>query len=137
MALVDLDAGAAGDVEQGGVEVGAAGHGGVAALAARQREGDLATRRRPHDDVVDRLPRRDLAGLEAELLEQPEGAGGEAVAAALVAREGGLVEDRDSLPGPGQGDGGGGPGRPTADDGDVDVHGLTLRAASAGRPNPP
>ena len=57
--VVHLGAGGAGHVEQGGVEVGAAGDGGV---RARRRGAagsvTVAPRRRAHDDVVDRLPRR-------------------------------------------------------------------------------
>src|SRR3546814_4753926 len=55
----------------------------------------LATRWRGHDDVVDRLPARDRGRIEAEALEQPQGAGGETVAADLVAGERGLVRSEE------------------------------------------
>src|SRR3546814_1119211 len=61
-----LGAGGAGDVEEGGIELGATGDHRVEALAAGEREGDLATRWRGHDDVVDRLPARDRGRIAAE-----------------------------------------------------------------------
>ena len=71
------------------------------------------------DDVVDPLPRRHLARVEPEVLEQAQGAGGEAVAADLVPGEPGLVDDDHVAAGAGEGDGGGRAGRTGADDDDV------------------
>src|SRR3546814_16548233 len=77
----------------------------------------LATRWRGHDDVVDRLPARDRGRIEAEALEQPQGAGGETVAADLVAGERGLVHDGDAPPGARQRHRRSRPRRSTTDDG--------------------
>ena len=115
--------------------------------------GNSTTRpgRRAHPGGVDLGPRRHDRRVEAELLEQAQGAGGQAVAAALVPREARLVDEHHVEPGAGGGDGGGHPGRAGADDGDVGVgsvdaglrarphrqgrhpHGLVVRAAVRGR----
>src|SRR3546814_5273577 len=57
--------------------------------------------------------------IEAEALEQPQGAGGETVAADLVAGERGLVHDGDAPPGARQRDRRSRTRRSTTDDGDV------------------
>ena len=53
---------------------------------------------------------------QAELLDLPDGARGEAVAADFLAREAGFLQDRDINTGPGQVIRGRGAGRPRADD---------------------
>src|SRR3546814_372193 len=79
----------------------------------------LATRWRGHDDVVDRLPARDRGRIAAEALEQPQGAGGETVAAELVAGARGLVPDADAPPGAPQRDRPRRPRPSPTDDGDA------------------
>jgi hypothetical protein len=116
LALQDGDALGPGPVHQGGVELGAAGDGRVAAAAAGEREGDLVAGRSPHHHVVHRLPRGHGRGVETEALQQAQRPGGEAVAADLVPREAGLVHHHDLAPGARQGDGRRGPGRAGADD---------------------
>ena len=59
--------------------------------------------------------------VETELLEDPQGARRQPVAAALVARERRLVDERDVATGAGEHDGGGRAGRPAADDEDFRV----------------
>ena len=119
VAVVDLDTGGAGQVDEGGVELDARSDGGEVASALGHRQlGDPAGRR-THPGRVDHGPRRHDGWVEAELLEQPEGQGGEAVAAALVPREARLVDEHHLEPGPGGGDGGGHTRRAGADDGDV------------------
>ena len=58
--------GAAGDVDQGGVELAARGDGGVRPGSRRQRHAHLAPRRRPQHGAVDDLPVVDGRRLEAE-----------------------------------------------------------------------
>jgi hypothetical protein len=69
MTVVDLDAGGARHVQQGGVELDSRGDGGIDARAPREGEGDRAARRGSHPHVGDLGPRRDRLGTEAESLE--------------------------------------------------------------------
>jgi hypothetical protein len=116
VAFEDRDALGPGPVHQGGVELGAPGDRRVGAPTAGQREGDLVAGRAPHDDVVDRLPRGDRRRVQPQAVQQPQGSGGQAVAADLVPGEGGLVHHHDVAPAARQGDGRRGPGRAGADD---------------------
>ncbi len=79
--------------DQRGVELGAWDHSGVGA-GGGQRHLDLAAGRRDEHGVGDPDPRGQRADVEADLVEQSQRPGGEAVTAGLVAREGGLVDDQ-------------------------------------------
>ncbi len=118
-AVVDVGAGGAGRIDQGRVELHPAGGGGVGAPAPGEREGGRPTVRRGHHHVVDGLPGRHGGGFDAQLLEQREGAGGEAVAADLVPGEPGLVDDHHVATGAGQRGRRRGPRRSGPDDEDV------------------
>ena len=85
----------------------------------RQRDHHLAPGGRHQHGVGDRRVRRQGANVEAELVEQAEGAGGEAVAAGLVAREGRLVDDQRVEPQTVGFDPGGDPGGARTHDEDV------------------
>ena len=104
VAVVHLRARGAGHVEEGGVELRPPGHD---ARRARRPRGSGKVTSCPDGDRTTtsstRLPRRHRGRVEAEVLEQPQGAGGEAVAAELVPREGGLVDEHDvaAVRGPG------------------------------------
>ena len=87
----------AGHVDQGGVEIDAAGDGGVQA-PARGGEAHGAARRRRTTTSSTTCHVGTDDGSQAELLEEPQGAGGQPVAAALVAREARLVDDDDVRP---------------------------------------
>ena len=77
------------------------------------------SRGRAHDDVGHDLPRVDLTRIEADVLEQPQRAGSQAVAAALVARKSGPVDEHDVVARARQRDGGSSSGGATADHGNV------------------
>ena len=65
-------------------------------------ERDGRVRTGPHDDVVDLVPRRDSTGSSPSCSSRAQRAGGQPVAAELVAGERGLVDDDDVAPGSGQ-----------------------------------
>ncbi len=132
--LVHRDAGVLGERQHRGVELGPPGDRRVRAPPTGQLEGDRPTRGATHHDVVDHGPGRHVRGLEPQVLEVAQRAGGQAVAAALVAGERGLVDQGDAPPGPSEGDRRSGAGRSTPDDGDVGVrslHGATLLCREA------
>ena len=122
---------------QRGVEVGAAGDGGVDCPWPRgQRERRPASRRRAHHDVVDRLPRRHGAGSRPSASSRRSAPVGEPVAAALVAGERGLVDERD-VARPGEGDrrrAPGGPAPTTATSTSTAGHAHAARVEALRRP---
>jgi hypothetical protein len=122
-----LHASGAREVEQRAVEIDAPRNRRERAGVAREREANLATRRRPHDDVVDLLPRCNRVRAQPERLELVERTRGQAVAAALVPREAGAVDQHHVSARARQRDGGRRAGGAAADDGDIrrDHRGLT------------
>ena len=90
--LADLDATGAGEVDERGVELDARDDPGVRAVGGQGHD-DLAPGGGDEDGVGDRRVRGQRADVEPEVVEQAQRAGGEAVAAGLVAGEAGLVDD--------------------------------------------
>jgi hypothetical protein len=131
VAFYDLGAGRTGDLDQRGVELSAGCDGGEPALAVGEREHDLATPGRADAAHVDVLPAGNGRRVEPERLQPPERSGGQAVAADLVTRERGLVDDKYFEPGTGQCGCGGSPGRAGPDHHHVD--GAHLRPGRAAR----
>jgi len=81
------------------------------------------------------MPRCHRSPVEAEHLQLAQRTGGEPIAAALVAREHGLVNEHHLAPSAGQGGSDGRTRRATADHGYVDaVHADEGTAGSLGRP---
>ena len=119
VAVVDLDPVGPCQVDQRGVERQAGHDGGELAHAGREREADGAPGRRSHPRLVDDLPAGHAGGVEAEVLEQAQRSRRQTVAAALVPREAGLVDEHDVAPRPRQLDGRRDATRPAADDDDV------------------
>ena len=114
----------------------------VSSVVSRQREADRTARRRVDHRVIHRLPAADRGGIQAELLAETQGQRGQAVAAALVPREGRLVDQQYRSAGPGRRDGRRAAGRAAAHHQHVDrpgwsvrhqFHGHVLRRASAHR----
>ncbi len=130
----DLGAGGGRHLDEGGVQVAPFGRRRVlGAGISRQRQGQLAPLGIDHDRLVDLLPRRDRGRVEAQVLEPAEGRGRQSVAAALVAGEGGLVDEHHPAAEAGQGDGGRATRRAGADDRHVGV-GRDRRAGRSWRP---
>ncbi len=132
--LVHGDTGVLCERQHGGVELGPPGDRRVRAAPTWQLEGDRPTHGTAHHDVVDRGPRRHVRSPKSQVLEMAQRAGGQAVTAALVAREPGFVDQGDASPGAGQGDRGGRTGGSTSDDRDVGLrwrHGATLLCREA------
>ena len=116
-AFADVGPGGPRQRDQRGVEFGAAHHRGEGAAAPRHREPGRAPRHAAHHDVVDLLPTRQRGRVEPERLEATQRASGEAVTAALVARERWPCRaQRPSAPVARQRDRRGGARRPGADD---------------------
>jgi hypothetical protein len=84
-----------------------------------QLQFDGATRRRTKRDIATRRPARHRRRRQPESVEQPQGTRSQAVAAAFVARERGLVNDDDTETCALCGDRGSDSGRPGADDEDI------------------
>src|SRR5207248_7437073 len=123
-AIVDFRPRGPGHVEEGGVQVGPAGHSREHALAAGEGQADRAPRRGADHHVVHHLPAGHEGRAQAEGLVVAEGAGGQAVAATLVPWEGGPVDDDDVTARSGEGYGGGGAGGAAPDDNDVGLEHL-------------
>jgi len=94
-ALVHPDADGAGTRDERGVEVEPRRDDGVVTVARERQLADAALRRAQHHGG-DRLRRRNPGHGHAQVLEQPQGARGEAVATGLVAGKGRAVETRDA-----------------------------------------
>ncbi len=95
--LHHLDPVVVGERHQRGVELDPAHHRGVEAVGGEGQHDVVAPGRDEHR-LVHRLVRRERPHVEAQRGQQPQGAGGEAVAADLVAGKGGLVDDEGPEP---------------------------------------
>ena len=114
-AFAHVDAEAARVLDQCGVELEAGDHPRVRAVG-RERHLHRAPGGRHEHGVGDPDPRGQRADVVAEVGESTEGTGGEAVAARLVAGEGGLVDDERVEPAALRFDAGGDPGGTGPDD---------------------
>jgi hypothetical protein len=133
-AVVDLRAGCPSQREQRVVELRARHHGGVRTGTFREREADFVAGRGANPRLADREPRVGHRRRESERFEQSQRARRQAVAAALVARERRLVDERDVPAGPGEHDRRRAAGRAAADHEDVGVeHGLQATGAPTSR----
>ena len=122
-----------GVVDERGVELEAGGDGGEQAVTGGQRQGHLPARRTTEHGGVDPLELRHRPHVDAEVGELAQGERGQAVAAALVAGKGRLVDDEHVDPGPVQLDRRGNARRPGADHEDVDGRGHQSMLGTAPR----
>ena len=115
-----VDAGGYGELDERGVELQSGSNRRVDSLAGWQRHLERTTRRGPQHGAVDGAEFGHRRRIESEALELAQGQRRQPVAAALVARELGLVDEQDVAAGAAQGDRCGDSCRPSPDDERVD-----------------
>ena len=133
MAEAHVDAGGDGELDERGVELQSGSNRRVDSLAGWQRHLERTTRRGPQHGAVDGAEVGHRRRIESEALELAQGERRQPVAAALVARELGLVDEQDVAAGAAQRDRCGDSCRPGADDERVD-HWSWSAATAIGQP---
>ncbi|CAB4720475.1 unannotated protein [freshwater metagenome] len=121
-ALTHLGPRVPGEGQQCSIQIDPSCHGGEQSHrgSIRQLQLHLAARGRAQPHVVDSGPRRHVRGVQTEFLEVPQRPRGEPVAAALVPRKRGLVDNEHMPARPGECDRRRAAGRPAPDHEHVD-----------------